>query len=332
MLEHDVVTVTDLTETIVRLRAAGCVFAEDEAAVLGEAATDPEHLHDLVDRRALGEPLEQVVGYADFCGVRVRLRPGVFVPRIRSELLVHTALAELTTPGRTVVDLCCGSGALALAVREAAAARETATARETANKATSRTQREATSRTPGEATSSTQREATSETRPEAASKTAGNVSKPQPESFIHLHAADNDPTAVACARDNLGKNVHQGDLFTALPPSLRGTINVLLANVPYVATQHIPLLPAEARLHEPHTALDGGTDGLDVFRAVVAEAGDWLAPGGLLLSEITEAQTAAAVDAVTTAGLHASVVEDDDLQARVVTARRTQLPGATGLR
>src|SRR5262245_2221313 len=105
-----------MAEAIVRLRAAGCVFAEDEAAVLGAAAADGSALAALGDRRALGEPLEQVVGYADFGGVRVRLRPGVFVPRVRSELLVRIA-AEAARPGDVVVDLCCGSGALGLAVR-----------------------------------------------------------------------------------------------------------------------------------------------------------------------------------------------------------------------
>ena len=276
VLKHGVVTVTDLAETIVRLRAAGCVFAEDEAAVLGGAATDAAHLSGLVDRRARGEPLEQVVGFADFCGVRVRLRPGVFVPRVRSELLVHTASTELRTApadpraedrpgGKTVVDLCCGSGALGLAVRH-----EVPT--------------------------------------------------------IRLFAADSDPVAVACALDNLGHDVFQGDLFAALPEALRGHIDVLLANVPYVATEHIALLPAEARLHEPRTALDGGADGLDVFRAVVSGAADWLAPGGLLLSEITAAQSEAAVAAVRDAGLRAGIVEDEDLDARAVSARRPKHP------
>jgi release factor glutamine methyltransferase len=108
---------------VIELRAAGCVFAEDEAAVLAGAAADDVTLAALVGRRASGEPLEQVVGYADFCGVRVRLRPGVFVPRVRSELLVRlatTAAAGKSEYGHrrtVVVDLCCGSGALGLAVR-----------------------------------------------------------------------------------------------------------------------------------------------------------------------------------------------------------------------
>jgi release factor glutamine methyltransferase len=103
---------------------------------------------------------------------------------------------------------------------------------------------------------------------------------------------------------------------------LRGRIDVLIANVPYVATRHLPLLPAEARLHEPRTALDGGGDGLDVFRAVLTQAPAWLAPGGVLLSEITAAQQDTATAAVRAAGLEATVTEDEDLDARVVRGRR----------
>jgi len=98
---------------------------------------------------------------------------------------------------------------------------------------------------------------------------------------------------------------------------------VLLANVPYVATRHIPLLPAEARDHEPRTALDGGDDGLDVFRAVISGGADWLAPGGIVLSEITEAQVETALAAVRDAGLAADLGYNDDLEARVVRGQKT---------
>jgi release factor glutamine methyltransferase len=263
-------------DATVALRAAGCVFAEGEADVLISTVSDESALTDLVRRRAAGEPLEQVVGFADFCGVRVTLRPGVFVPRVRSELLVRRAAeAALAVERPVVLDLCCGSGALAVAVAV---------------------------RVPG----------------------------------IELHAADVEPAAVACARDNLaalGGHVHEGDLFAALPAGLHGRIDVLLANVPYVRTGHLAFLPAEARLHEPWLALDGGPDGLDVFRAVVAGALPWLAPGGALLSEVTDAQTAAATQAVHAAGMNASVVHDDDLETTVVIGRRTAtVPGLGALR
>jgi release factor glutamine methyltransferase len=243
-----------------RLRTAGCVFAEDEARLLVEAAaTTPEDLADLVERRAAGLPLEHVLGWADFCGRRVAVEPGVFVPRRRTELLVRQA-AGLARPGAVVVDLCCGSGAVGAAV----------------------------------------------------------AAKVGP---IELHASDVDPVAVRCARRNLreaGGHVHEGDLDASLPPALRGRVDVLVANVPYVPTAELALLPAEARLHEPRVALDGGEDGLDVLRRVVALAPRWLAPGGHLLSEVSEAQAQQAAAIMAAGGLVPRTVTDPDLEATVV--------------
>jgi len=104
---------------VTRLRAAGCVFAEEEAALLASAAGSAAELDAMVERRAAGEPLEQVIGWAEFCGLRVLVGPGVFVPRRRSEFLVSVAVGlarESGGPPLVVVDLCCGTGALGLAV------------------------------------------------------------------------------------------------------------------------------------------------------------------------------------------------------------------------
>lgn len=103
-----------MSELVSRLRAAGCVFAEEEAAQLLEAASGAA-LEQLVRRRLAGEPLEHVVGFVDFHGSRFAIGPGVFIPRQRSGLLVEEALRR-GRPGAVVVDLCCGSGALGLAV------------------------------------------------------------------------------------------------------------------------------------------------------------------------------------------------------------------------
>ncbi|MFE6256102.1 putative protein N(5)-glutamine methyltransferase [Agromyces sp. NPDC057865] len=114
---------------VARLRAAGCVFAEDEAVLLAaevdgraDAATELEHL---VARRVAGEPLEQVLGWAEFAGLRIVVEPGVFVPRRRTELLAAeaTRLASAVS-GRpaVVVDLCCGAGAIGAAVAAGVAA------------------------------------------------------------------------------------------------------------------------------------------------------------------------------------------------------------------
>ena len=101
---------------VARLRAAGCVFAEEEARLLRAAARTPDELDDMVARRVDGLPLEQVVGWAEFCGLRILVDPGVFVPRRRSEFLVETAVAASTADRPLILDLCCGTGALGLAV------------------------------------------------------------------------------------------------------------------------------------------------------------------------------------------------------------------------
>src|SRR5215471_8693328 len=98
-----------------RSRAASCVFAEDEARLLVAAARTPGELEAAVGRRVAGEPLEHVLGWAEFCGMRFAVEPGVFVPRRRTEFLVHEA-ARLARPGAVVVDLCCGTGALGAAL------------------------------------------------------------------------------------------------------------------------------------------------------------------------------------------------------------------------
>jgi release factor glutamine methyltransferase len=246
---------------VARLRAAGCVFAEDEAVLLAGAAPAGAELDALVGRRVAGEPLEQVLGWAEFCGQRFVVEPGVFVPRRRTELLVRAA-AAVGAPGAVVLDLCCGVGAVGAAV-------------------------------------------------------AGALGR------VELHAADVDPAAVRCARRNLAGlgTVVEGDLFAPLPAGLRGRVDVLVVNAPYVPTQAIALMPPEARDHEARTALDGGADGLDVHRRVAAEAHRWLAPGGSLLIETSREQAAGTRALVAAGGLTARVVTDDDVDGTAVVGR-----------
>lgn len=253
-----------------RLRDAGCVFAEDEAGLMLSTARTAEELAGMAERRAAGLPLEHVLGWAEFCGIRMVVEPGVFVPRRRSEFLVREA-AAVSRPGALVVDLCCGSGALGAALAAAVDAEQ------------------------------------------------------GPYGRVELHTADIDPAAVRCARRNVaaaGGRVHEGDLYRALPARLRGRIEVLLANVPYVPTGSVGLLPAEARLHEPRVALDGGADGLDVLRRVTAAAPQWLAPGGRLLVETSEAQVEAAAAAMHSCRLTTRVARCEELGATVLTGRR----------
>ncbi|GAA4501903.1 putative protein N(5)-glutamine methyltransferase [Actinoallomurus oryzae] len=253
------------TAVVTRLRAAGCVFAEDEARLLVSAARTPDDLTAMVERRASGLPLEHVLGWAEFCGLRVAVDTGVFVPRRRTEFLVRRAVALAREAPRplVVVDLCCGSGAVGLALAAALAP-------------------------------------------------------------VELHAADVDPAAVRCARRNLAGTgrVHEGDLYEPLPDALRGRVGVLAANVPYVPTDEVALLPAEAREHEARVALDGGADGLDVVRRAAAGAPAWLAPGGHLLVETSERQAPLAAAAFGLAGLLPRVTTSEEAHATVVTGTR----------
>jgi len=225
------------------------------------SAASPAQALAMVERRLAGEPIEVVVGWAGFCGLRIALRPGVFVPRRRTELLAGQA-AALAAPGMVVVDLCCGSGAIAAAIAESLLPHR-----------------------------------------------------------CDLWAADVDPVATECAGRNLeryGARVVTGDLFAALPETLRARVDLLVGNVPYVPTAAIAALPAEARKHEPREALDGGADGLHVLRRMVSAAPDWLRPGGTLLSEVAAEQVAAAVAVMRRGGLQVGIAHDPDRDATVV--------------
>lgn len=138
---------------------------------------------------------------------------------------------------------------------------------------------------------------------------------------IELHAADVDPVAIRCAARNIGPaggQVHEGDLYSALPETLRGRVEVLVANAPYVPTDSIGMMPPEARLHEPLIALDGGADGLDVHRRIAGEAPLWLAPGGHLLIETSVRQAPTTAALFELAGLSARVVHSEEFDATMV--------------
>ena len=251
-------------DIVTRLRAAGCVFAEDEAKLLADTASTPKELASMVDRRVEGEPLEQIVGWAEFHGLRIAVEPTVFVPRRRTELLVDRASA-LVSPGGVIVDLCCGTGAIGVAI-------------------------------------------------------ASGMSE------FSLYAADIDPAAVRCARRNvepIGGHVFEGDLYDALPLDIRGRIDVLVVNAPYVPTHDIAMMPPEARDHEAQVALDGGSDGLEVHRRVAADAPRWLKPGGHVLIETSVRQAASTQRLLADAGLAARVEYSEEVDGTVAIGRKS---------
>lgn len=253
-------TPSPLTEAEIaaRLRASGCVFAEDEARLLIEAAGDDAALARMVGDRCRGVPLPHVIGWAELCGERVLVSPGVFAPRARTELLTELAVTR-ARPGSVVVDLCCGTGAVATVV---------------------------------------------------ARRVRGS----------QVHACDIDADAVVCARRNLEGlgEVHQGDLFEALPADLQGRVDIVVASPPYVPTGDLALLPRDVREHEPAHALDGGRDGLALHRRIAAEASAWLSSDGAVLVETSRRQAPAAQ----------AIFEDGGYQVRV---HRWEDPDATAV-
>jgi release factor glutamine methyltransferase len=219
----------------------------------------------MVARRVAGEPLEVILGWAEFAGRRVLVEPGVFVPRRRTEVLVRQALlAAARVPGypettAIALELCAGVGAVAAALASAG---------------------------------------------------------------LQSYAAELDPVAAGVARRNLAPDhVFEGDLYAPLPETLRGGIDILIANAPYVPSAEIPNMPPEAREHEPLLALDGGADGLDVQRRVIAGARDWLSAGGVLLIETSRRQADRTVALMRDAGLDAHWTHDDELDGTAAVGR-----------
>ncbi len=257
------------------LRSAGCVWAEDEGDLLIESSSSMDDLGERVRKRSAGAPLELVVGWAEFRGLRIGVAPGVFIPRRRTEFLAGQAVtAAVRAENPVVVELCCGAGAISAAI-------------------------------------------------------LNEVKGP-----IALYAADLDPAAVDLTRrnlapftdpDNPARSVQcsTGDLYAPLPTQLYGRVNVLVANVPYVPTGDLPFLPAESRDHEPITTVDGGEDGLALLTRLATQAGKWLAPGGRVMSEVSERQVPLAESIFAGQGLAAELRTDADLGASVVIGRYT---------
>lgn len=134
-----------------------------------------------------------------------------------------------------------------------------------------------------------------------------------------VHALDVAPRALELTARNAAANgvservrVAESDLLAALP----GRVNAVAANLPYVASAEIPLLEPEVSRFEPREALDGGEDGLDLVRRLLAEAGERLLPGGALILEIDPRQSAAARSAARGCFPAARVRVERDLAGR----------------
>ena len=244
--------------TVAELLAQAGALPEQEARRLLEAASDrsaselragpnvgdeaAERFLHLVTRRAAGEPLQYLEGTVQFGPIELDIDERALIPRPETEQLWELAAARLSVLASgaaepVVVDLCTGSGNLALALKHAVP-----TAR--------------------------------------------------------VLATDISQAALALAEQNglrtaLHVELLQGDLFSPLPETLRGTVDLIVANPPYVTSGEVAALPPEVRDHEPIEALVAGDAGTEVLARIADGAVEWLRPGGHLLCEISEFQTEA---------------------------------------
>jgi release factor glutamine methyltransferase len=191
-----------------------------------------ERFSELVERRRAGEPLQYLEGEVQFGPIRLQVDSRVLIPRPETEYLYSIGLDRALGPG-VIVDLCTGSGALALALK-----RSLPTAR--------------------------------------------------------VLAVDDSEPALEVASANgarLGLEVEWllGDLWAALPGSLRGGVDLLVANPPYVAAGEWDGLPEDVR-HEPYRALVAGPSGTEVTERILKDLRDWLGPGGMGLVEVGASQ------------------------------------------
>ncbi|MEP6642532.1 MAG: putative protein N(5)-glutamine methyltransferase [Gaiellales bacterium] len=241
------------------LAGAGFVAAAEEACeLLASAGGDPARLDSLVRRRLTGEPLAWITGSVRFCGIEVRIDPGVYVPRWQSEALARRA-GERLPAGGTAIDLCTGSGAVARALA---------------------------------------------------------VNLPG----ARIVASDIDERAIACARAN-GVDVYHGDLFAPLPRGLAACVDVVVAIVPYVPTPALPLLQRDTFTFESPLHYDGGRDGTDILRRVLADSPRFLRAGGAVLLELGGDQADALADDLERIGYAAiAVLADGDGDVRGIEA------------
>jgi release factor glutamine methyltransferase len=251
------------------------------AVVRGDpvGAAQAEVFEALVVRRVDREPLQHLTGRAAFRRIELAVGSGVFVPRPETEVLAGLAIdeAQRVVSDRAaarplVLDLCTGSGAVALAVADEVA-------------------------------------------------------------DVRVVAVELDPAALGWAMRNVhrlgaGRQVElrRGDAAhadTGVAADLRGRVDVVVSNPPYIPAGARPVDP-EVADHDPPLALfGGGQDGLDVPRAVVAAAAGLLRRGGLLLMEHADLQ-GPATRALASEGLWAQVHTVADLSGRdrVLSARR----------
>ncbi|SFH55995.1 peptide chain release factor N(5)-glutamine methyltransferase [Planctomicrobium piriforme] len=227
-------------------------------------------MRELVKRRANAEPVAYLVGHREFFSLDFLVKPGVFIPRPDTEILVVAAIEILKDlPGADVLDLCSGSGCVPIAIAK--------------NQLNAKVM-------------------TVELDPNVAAVTQANIDRHQLQDRVTLL---------------------QGDLFQPVPGGSQ--FDVITSNPPYVQQGEIAGLAADIRNHEPHLALDGGADGLDVIRRIVEQSPAKLKSGGWLMFELSPEQAPAALKLVQSQGFVETGVKNDlSGQARVIVGRKAK--------
>ena len=317
-------------------------------------AAELARMHVAVERRGKGEPLQYVTGEMPFRHLVVRCEEGVLIPRPETEILVDAALEGVDAAiaaGQVFDDVArrAEERARAEAAEATEAAEEKGETSEGAPDASDAAEHiegpedslEAAALARLRAEQGIDDAAIGEERadevPAAATVApqgprvldlctgtgciALSMAGERPGTFVV--ATDISDRAVSLAgrnRDALGLEdaveIYECDLAAAVPDELMGTFSVLVSNPPYIPTSVLPVLPEEVAGFEPRLALDGGTDGLDLFRRILEIAPRALASGGWLCVELFEDALAQAADLVRAQGGWARVEVREDLTHR----------------
>ena len=177
-----------------------------------------ERFYSVLKDRIKHVPVQYIVGEQEFCGLHFFVEPGVLIPRPETELLAEAVFTQAA--GKRVLDMCTGSGCIAV--------------------------------------------------------TVAKLGRPE-----FVAASDYSAEALAVAKKNAVRNedsitFFQGELFE----NVDGRYDIIVSNPPYITSEDMEDLPKSVRDFEPHLALDGGADGLDIYRRIAAEASKYLNRGG----------------------------------------------------
>ena len=305
-------------------------LTQDERAVL----------RDWTRRRGAGEPLQYITGETAFRHITVKVRKGVLIPRPETEVLVSEALALL--PAAPKPQDAHDDALIALAAQLAAEQEDPDGTSDIANAdgTGSGTLRNAVGAADEAAADSSSGDvAAAEDSPRNRKLTvvdlctgtgciACSVAFEHP--LTHVYATDISPEAVSLARENasalgLGERVEvlECDLGASVPQSALGAVDLVISNPPYVPTEVMGRIPSEVAHFEPALALDGGPDGLDVFRRILAWSAEALAPGGALAVELHETCLDQAAELAREAGFaDVRIARDLADRPRILTARK----------